>query len=296
MNDVVEMALAQAPEDRYLTAQDFVNDIQRTFQDAEVGQMDSKPIITPLGWGLALAAVVFIGLIVFNLKPDPVKEAEAADSRVRAEVFERHDRPSTAERQQITSRHPQNMILIPAGPFVRGRLHSERRDVAPASEPLAQVVEMDAYLIDAFEFGNLKGAAPKYNVTYGEAERFCSEAGKRICTANEWEKACKGPKNNVYSYGDTFDQEFCGMGLDAQYKSGTRPDCKSGWGVFDISGNFREWTSSEPKPGRRIVRGGIRSNPVKGSRCALATDESAMYRDRSLAFRCCRDVDAPPVK
>ena len=65
--------------------------------------------------------------------------------------------------------------------------------------------------------------------------------------------------------------------------------------VFDLSGNLREWTSSETKPGRVVVKGGLNSKPERGTRCAYTEDESSTYADKSLSFRCCRDADAPPV-
>ena len=64
-----------------------------------------------------------------------------------------------------------------------------------------------------------------------------------------------------------------------------------------MSGNFAEWTSSAPPSGsgRRIVKGGMRNNPEKGTRCAFQTDQNEGYSDGLLSFRCCRDLDAPPV-
>ena len=58
-----------------------------------------------------------------------------------------------------------------------------------------------------------------------------------------------------------------------------------------MSGGPREWTSGVAGKGnRRIVKGGLRANAERGTRCAFAVDEAAKYADRSLAFRCCLDV------
>jgi hypothetical protein len=43
------------------------------------------------------------------------------------------------------------------------------------------------------------------------------------------------------------------------------------------------------------VKGGLRHDPVRGSRCGYAVDESIALKEASMGFRCCRDVDAPPV-
>jgi serine/threonine protein kinase len=300
VNNVVELALAQAPDDRYQSAYDFLTDIQRTFQDPTLADtVERKAIIGPLGWTLALVAVALVAIIVWNLRPDEKLANEAADSQLRADVMERHSKPTPGEVASILEKHPDNMAYVPPGPFISGRIHSEKTtEGARISEPLAVVHDMDGYLIDMFEFKNVKGALPVYNVNHIEAKAFCESVNKRLCSDLEWEKACKGPQNNVYSYGDTYDEEFCGAGVEDPYKSGAKADCKSRWGVFDMSGSFREWTDSPPngKQNRRIVKGGLKSNPIRGTRCAMTTDEGNAFKDTSLSFRCCRDADAAPIK
>lgn len=299
LNDVVENALAHAPEDRYPTPAAFLADLKRSF---DPGADDEIPVrrslMVPVFTALALMAVVFVAIIAFFLRPNPEKQAEAADSQVRASVIEQHARPSDAEIASVSSRHPQNMIFVPEGPYVRGRLNSESGKVAPSTEPLAEVVEVSGFMIDAFEYPNLKGGEPAVKMNLSDAESACASQGKRLCTSDEWEKACKGPKNTVYSWGDTFTEDACGMGLEATGASGERPDCRSGWGVFDISGNFREWTATPAKgnDNRRIVKGGLKGNAKKGMRCGLSTDAAVGYKDSTLSFRCCRDLDAPPVE
>lgn len=295
VNDVVELALANSPEDRYPTAQDFINDIQRTFQETHVDS-GPKPLMGPLGWVLAFTLVLFVTVIAFYSRPDPAKAAEAADSQIRKEVIDAHDKPSAEEVRSILERHPKNMVYVPPGPYITGRLHGESRETAHLSEPLATVVELEGFLIDIFEYPNLPNAAPKYDVPYADAERLCSAQGKRLCTDTEWEKACKGPRNLAYSYGDVFDPEFCGDGISDLYLSGQKAGCKTGWGAFDMSGNFREWTASMPqgKDSRRIVKGGQKGAASKGTRCATSSDESMLFSDGSLSFRCCRDPNAPP--
>lgn len=299
VNDVVEMALANSPDDRYPTANDLAQDIQRIFQGADSSDAPAKRNILwgVLGWGAALLLVGMVAVAVFtlNTKNTPEKTALAKDKQLQAAMLEKHPMLSDEEVRAILVQHPPNMAYIPAGPYIAGRMHSEF-DASP-TEPLAVEKALGAYLVDIFEYPNLKDAPPKYDVTFTEAEKLCEEAGKRLCTADEWEKACKGPLNQSYSYGDTFDPEFCDQGLESVYKSGAHANCKSGWGVFDMSGNFKEWTSTAPqgKDSRRVVKGGLLSNPAKGTRCAYALDESLSLKEKSMGFRCCRDVSAPPV-
>lgn len=295
IDNVSELALANAPEDRYQTATDFINDIQRTFQDQSlVEKPESKPLVSPIGWIMAVILVVFIAIILFNLGGNPRKQAEAKDSQVRVQVFEAQQHPTPADVQAVLKRHEplQNMVYIPAGPFVAGRLHTE--EDAPASEPLAEVRETKGFLIDAMEHPNILGEKPTLNVTFNDAQRLCEDQGKRLCTADEWERACKGPQSKIYSYGDFYDPEFCGEGIDDPYPSGQRERCRSDWRVFDMSGNFIEWTSTAAKEGRYLTKGGKPTSATEGTRCAFATDEAAGHRSKALSFRCCRDLDAPP--
>jgi len=290
---VVELALGQAPDDRYPSCTDFAADLERTFQEGFAEGTGRRPLIPPLGWILALALIIFIGIIAFALRHDPEKDAENADAALREEVYNelQQTQPSPEQFKAVYEKNPSNMIYIPPGPYVDGRLRND--PVGGSSEPLAEKKETKGYLIDVFEYPNLKGTAPKLSVTYEDAERLCSQSGKRLCTSAEWERACKGPRSLIYSYGDTYDPEFCGEGMKDFYPSGAMEKCKSEYGVYDISGNFREWTSTSSKAGRTLVKGGLPGSAEKGTRCALEEDESVNFTDKSVSFRCCRDLDAP---
>ena len=181
-----------------------------------------------------------------------------------------------------------NMMLVPAGPYVQGRLHQEVE--VRAGEPLAEKAELPAFLIDVFEYPNLQDAPPKRRVSHADAQRLCAEQGKRLCTAAELEKACKGPSNRIYGYDDAWSPSTCGQGVEDIQPSGKRRDCKSGWGVYDLAGNLREWTSTPKGEGRVLVKGGLPDTPALGTRCAFSTDLSTAYTDDTLSFRCCKDL------
>ena len=254
-----------------------------------------RPLINPIGWGVALSVVVALAVILLSLQPDKDRRDEMLDATARKQVFDeiQDHRPPPEVFQAMYARHPPNMVYIPQGPFLSGRLHSEAN--VPTTEPLLELRRTKGFLIDVFEYPNLEGAAPQFGSTWEEADTLCREQGKRLCTADEWERACKGPRSQVYSYGDFYDPEHCGQGVEEPSPSGARTLCRSEYGVFDLSGGFREWTATEQKPGRMLVKGGLKSQPEKGTRCALATDESARLGDQSIGFRCCRDPEAPPV-
>ncbi len=304
INEIIELALANAPDDRYQTASDFMAAIQRTMSDAEVSDDSSSrtriwPII--LG-GFAIVFALTVILYLYIPGEDDGKGEKALDvvlrNDLKAKVQEKI--PAQVQIEAILRNHPPNMAYIPAGPFAHGRMNYDPD--RGSAEPLAEPTEVAAFVIDKFEYPNLLGAKPKNNVDYGEAEALCSEQGKRLCTNLEWEKACKGLMNAVYAYetsvpADTFDPAFCGDGLvDAGYPSGQLTSCKSSYGVYDLSGNFREWTATAPpgKEKRRYVKGGQGGKSAQATRCGSETDESSMFKDDGMSFRCCRNVDAPP--
>ena len=230
-------------------------------------------------------------------QPDPLAGAKTADLQLRASVQANLRMPSEAELNTMVQAHP-DMLYIPAGPFVMGRLNQEDLTSASQSEPLAHAVKTAGYYIDRFEFPNRTAdkegnkVKPVARVSWVDADKACHTVGKRLCTEEEWERACKGPANWIYSYGDSYNPEMCGTGVEEAYNIGDRETCVSGYGVAMLSGGLREWTASVAgtKGSRRLVKGGLRGNPARGTRCAFAVDEAATYADSTLGFRCCLDV------
>jgi serine/threonine protein kinase len=294
VDTVIELALAHSPEDRYQTARDCGNDVQRIFEGGRTSQdpnHGTKLTIAILS-GVA-AAFLVLGVMTWrSVQHDPAAEAQTLVMQQRASIEQAHPKPTAAELQAVEAQHPENMAYIPAGPYLSGKLPTEERGLTGSTEPTAKTTDVSAFLIDRFEYPNVKGRVPVHGVSHAEAEQYCEEAGKRLCSANEWEKACKGHGNLIYAYGDTYDDDFCGVGNGDHYASGDRSECNTDWRVYDMSGNFREWTSTVPQGSetRRIVKDGLRTNPMKGLRCASFSDESVGFKERSLSFRCCLDV------
>jgi serine/threonine protein kinase len=315
VDDVVEVAMAAEPGDRYPTPQDMINDLQQSFQGLIVSakpRTSFKNIL--IGLGTALAVVGVAGLYASTITPEEQKKSATelnveADDLIRARVATQTKMPTEAELKAKLADH-KDMLYIPQGPFVSGRLKQEpmadgqRKPVASQAEPLHAVIKVPAFFIDRFEFPNRvknKDGSPVMPVaraTWSDAVGACESVGKRMCTAEEWEKACKGPENTIYSYGDVYEEEMCGDGVDEIHHLGQNEACISGYGVADMSGNLREWTTSQPgtKVDRRVVKGGLRSNNLRGSRCAYGNDERQNYSDSTLGFRCCLtapESDAP---
>ena len=49
------------------------------------------------------------------------------------------------------------------------------------------------FWIDKYEYPNRQGQYPERGVTLAQAEEKCASEGKRLCTASEWRRACRGP-------------------------------------------------------------------------------------------------------
>ncbi|MEL6341702.1 MAG: SUMF1/EgtB/PvdO family nonheme iron enzyme [Myxococcota bacterium] len=293
IDDIVEFALAANAEDRYKTARDMASHIKRTFSGDVFDDAPSTSFRTVLlAVGAAVVVIAMVG-VYFALRetPDPVLQAAARDEEIRRDVQAQIVQLSEEEMAVLNAEHPE-MLYIPAGPVIMGRLNQEDLSVASQSEPLTQIAEVAAFYIDRFEFPNRLKEKPVARVSYKDARAACEQVGKRLCTEQEWEKACKGPGNWIYSYGDTYDPEMCGGGVDEKdYTIGALDTCVSGYGVWGMSGGPREWTDSAAGSSgkRRVVKGGMRANNERGTRCAFSVDESDTYADRTLSFRCCLD-------
>jgi len=110
--------------------------------------------------------------------------------------------------------------------------------------PGEQVI-LKGYYVDLYPYPNEEGAIPQTNVTQAEAQALCDAQDKRLCTELEWERACKGPDNRLYEYGDRYQPGRCEMGRPARLvPGGVNAGCVSDFGVHDLHGGVWEWTSS----------------------------------------------------
>src|SRR6185369_13748482 len=139
------------------------------------------------------------------------------------------------------------MAWIPAG-TLRAGTPRERIPRVADEEMAGLPVEMGGFYIDLLPWPNEPNAIPTSNVTRDEAEQLCATKGKRLCTELEWERACKGPDNTTYEYGDIYRKDTCGTGIPieqaARRPTGEHAQCKSGFGVAELHGGVFEWTSS----------------------------------------------------
>ncbi|MBS2024246.1 MAG: SUMF1/EgtB/PvdO family nonheme iron enzyme [Deltaproteobacteria bacterium] len=195
---------------------------------------------------------------------------------------------------QSESSCPYGMRLIPGGAAHVGTDAAD--DLRNFGDRALASVDVKAYCMDLYEWPNQPGKLPKVGAAFSEAEASCKRDGKRLCSEDEWEKACKGPSDLRFPYGGGFDADACNTQDRANTPRrvtvvGAFTRCKSGYGLFDLSGNAAEWTTSafEGGTGDKAVKGGSATRPSFDDRCSSRRRLDPGKHDVNVGFRCCAD-------
>lgn len=191
-----------------------------------------------------------------------------------------------------TSPCPVGMAHIKRGSFRMGSAAND--EMRSFGEKPNVRVSTKSYCIDRFEYPGR--GRPKTNVSWYRAKALCEKKGKRLCSEVEWERACKGHRNRRYPYSNKFNANACNTRSSAGKNrsiasSGRFRRCRSSYGVYDLSGNVAEWTSSRFRSSKpwRIIRGGSSKRPDWDVRCASRSNKPPRTTKSNLGFRCCAD-------
>ncbi|GMT96888.1 hypothetical protein KH5H1_10070 [Corallococcus caeni] len=191
---------------------------------------------------------------------------------------------------------PDGMKLVSGGSFKKGASPEDLQASGSTDEMRMDSVMVDSFCVDEFEFPNQSGRKPRVNMTWLDAKSSCEGIGKRLCSEDEWEKACKGPGNARFSSGDEQAQTACNTGTTdgttrALASSGAHQACRSGYGAVDLSGNAAEWTASNyPDTEDRLIKGGAFNTPGDTARCAARRRGAVSLKAPDVGFRCCQNV------
>lgn len=173
-----------------------------------------------------------------------------------------------------------------------------------------------------FKAVSLPGVVPQGYISGARAEEACQTAGKRLCSSEEWQTACRGPERSLYPYGNRRQAHVCNddgrgkhplvdlterLGLAPEQmwrdsmehpmvnqlpntlrKTGERSGCTNAYGVYDMVGNLHEWVDDSAG----TFRGGFYMDTrINGEGCGYATTaHNKRYHDYSTGFRCCKDA------
>lgn len=159
------------------------------------------------------------------------------------------------------------------------------------------------------------GVVPSGYLSSFSAEAPCRAAGKRLCTLDEWTRACRGEEDRDFPYGDEYEQGACNVhrfahpaatlhgnastghldprlhwvedeGEPMLRPTGSSPGCVSRWGrdgLYDMVGNLDEWVDDPDG----AFAGGFHARSTKRGCGAVITVHPRRYFDYSLGTRCC---------
>ncbi|RKG97025.1 protein kinase domain-containing protein [Corallococcus carmarthensis] len=191
---------------------------------------------------------------------------------------------------------PDGMRLVSGGSFKKGSSPEDLQASGSTDEMRMDSVMVDSFCVDEYEFPNKPGRKPQVSVTWLDAKSACEGSGKRLCSEDEWEKACKGPGNARFSSGNEQAQTACNTGTTegasrALAPSGTFQACRSAYGAADLSGNVAEWTASNfPDTEERLIKGGAFDTPGDTARCSARRRGAPSLKTADVGFRCCQNV------
>jgi len=181
-------------------------------------------------------------------------------------------------------------------PFARCAEYSQRSRCVGKRVPLR-------FCIDRREYTAPGEKLPMNQASYDIASKTCQSLGKRICTDSEWNFACEGEDMLPYPYGyerkpvcnqdrtDLFEKNpHMQVLADHREPADARPECKSPFGVENMTGNMDEPVAREGfennAPFRNALKGGWWM-PAR-NRCRPATTAHDDYfKDLQIGVRCC---------
>ena len=149
-----------------------------------------------------------------------------------------------------------------------------------------------AFCVDKYEWPNRKKVVPLSFISLYNAMDSCLSSGKRLCTTDEWTLACTGPYGSKYPYGNTYEPHACVSHDSTARPSGSKPECRGYFEVYDMAGNRAEWTStrSNRNPQFFNVKGGFWESGPHSSCFEVHYSYYPQNRHNPVGFRCCKDA------
>ena len=301
----------------------------------------------PLFAGGGIAAVLLLGGLAWWFlsaanPPKPPPKVKDILTQLPPQKADADAAPAAAATPLVP---PEGMVLIKGAEFKMGR--DDGNDMDQPSHPAG----VKDYFMDQTEVTNeaykkfldaTKHPAPPSwkdgfppgmetypvtDVTWEDAMAYATWAGKRLPSEEEWEFAARGTDGRLYPWGETYKPNVANIN-DAspvdpnEVKTkpvGSYSEGKTVFGLFDMSGNVWEWTSSSLKayPGGKlspdaetfqnlkVMRGGAWMSEPKNATTTFRRGWPPSRKDwptgidpkridySAIGFRCAKDVVQP---
>lgn len=135
------------------------------------------------------------------------------------------------------------------------------------------------------------GVLPWTNIAWPDASRVCLGAGFRLCSNAEWQRACQGESRQWhFPYALHHQPARCNdhvSGSGMMEPTGTRAECRTPEGAYDMSGNAWELTADGARRGASWKINAVMFR-VDAARCDTFYDVADGFADDDVGFRCCR--------
>lgn len=211
---------------------------------------------------------------------------------------------------------PEGMVAI-KGKYCIDQYEASTVEISgKSSKPHSPFLPVEGLKVKAV---SKRGVKPQAHISRDQAEQACQNAGKRLCSDDEWIGACKGKRPTQFPYGSERKDGYCndhgvssfnmyyGAGSDppkelytwvnmndprlnqvdgALAPTGSFKKCRNGFDVYDMVGNLHEWTAA---PSGTFRGGYYLDTHINGDGCDYRTTAHApKYYDYSTGFRCCK--------
>jgi formylglycine-generating enzyme required for sulfatase activity len=200
------------------------------------------------------------------------------------------------------------MVYIPAGTFLAGE------EKKPAS--------LKAFFIDETEVSNAdfckamgcsiapgQQNLPKVGITTAEARAYAKQAGKRLPTSLEWERAMRGTQGALFPWGDQKDTAKANVTDNPAATHELMPVRSFAGPPFNMIGNVWEMVEGPVTPSTNALamfsavmtppptaqepwismRGGSFDRPLEAGLAYDAVSIPERLAERNIGFRCAKD-------
>jgi len=217
----------------------------------------------------------------------------------------------------------EDFVYIKEGKFLRGSgLESKIQTEKPRKSIFLDQFYISKYCITNLQYNNYilesnaskpkdfdenlknKPTHPVVNVSYIDAQNYCTFYNLSLPSEAQWEKASKGEKNLLYPWGNEFKIENCNIGhiYSDSVSVDSYIDGVTNHGIYNMAGNVWEWclddfdeqfykTNNITNPicyissDIKVLRGGSFDFAINGARNSFRFHENYLSTNNNIGFR-----------